>query len=120
MWRGKFPIAYFVIDGLNADVKSNLVIEAINRLQTVNVRVVSLICDDNSTNYAVGAKLGASLTGGLVYESQSVIKISIVTERCLRFVCGYVGDTLPQKRNLRLALQVAVLETYVEYISLFC
>ena len=56
------PIAYFLIDGLNADVKSNLVIEAINRLQAVNVRVVSLICDGSSTNFAVGAKHGISLT----------------------------------------------------------
>ena len=58
----KMPIAYFLVDRLNADVKSNLVIEAINRLQAVNVRVVSLICGGPSRNFAVGAKLGASLT----------------------------------------------------------
>ena len=58
----KMPIAYLLIGGLNANVKSNLVIEDINRLQAVNVRIVSLICDDPSTNFAVGAKLGASLT----------------------------------------------------------
>ena len=56
------PIAYFLIDGLNTDVKSNLVIEAINQLQAANIQVVSLICDGPSTNFAVGAKLGASLT----------------------------------------------------------
>ena len=54
-------IAYLV-DGLNANVKSNLVAEAINRLQRVNVRVVSLVCDGTSANFAVGAKLSAALT----------------------------------------------------------
>ena len=47
---------------------------------------------------------------GLIYTRQSVIKISMVTERCVRFVCSCAGDTLQQQRKLRLALQVALLE----------
>ena len=34
--------------------------------------------------------------GGLIYPSQSLMKISMVAERCLWFVCDYAGDTLPQ------------------------
>src|SRR5688572_2750174 len=58
----KLPVAYFLIDGLAADVKSNLVLEAINRLHAVNVRIVALVCDGPTTNFAVGSKLGASFT----------------------------------------------------------
>jgi len=58
----KMPIAYFFIDGLTADVKCNLVSEAVNRLYTVNVRVVAVVCDGPATNFAVGAKLGAALS----------------------------------------------------------
>jgi len=58
----KIPIAYFLTDGLSADVKANLVTEAISRLHDVNVRVTSIVCDGPSTNFAVGNKLGASLT----------------------------------------------------------
>jgi hypothetical protein len=58
----KMPIAYFLISGLTADVKSNLVMEAVRRLHEVNVRVVSIVCDGPTTNFAVGALLGASLT----------------------------------------------------------
>jgi len=55
----KLRVAYFLIDGLAADVKSNLVLEAINRLHAVKVRTVTLVCDDPTTNFAVGSKLGA-------------------------------------------------------------
>jgi hypothetical protein len=59
----KIPVhAYFLTDGLTADVKCNLIVEAITRLHTVNVRVTSVVCDGPSTNFSVGSKLGASLT----------------------------------------------------------
>ena len=58
----KMPISFFLIRGLNAVVRSNFITKAINRLQAVNVRVVSLICDGPSTHLVVGAKFGASLT----------------------------------------------------------
>lgn len=57
----KMQIAYFLTDGLTADVKLNLVVEAIKRVNAVNVRVTSLVCDGPSTNFSVATKPGASI-----------------------------------------------------------
>jgi hypothetical protein len=40
------------------------------------------------------------------------------TERCIRFVARVAGDSLPQQRNMRLALQTAVLEK-TQHLTLF-
>jgi len=79
----KMPVAYFLIDGLTAEVKANLLTEVITRLYEVNVRVVALVCDGPSTNFAVGTKLGASLTAEdmrphFVHPCQSQWKVNIV------------------------------------------
>ena len=58
----KIPIVYFLIDGLSADVKANLVNEAIVHLYDVNVRVAAVVCDGPSTNFGVDTKLGAILS----------------------------------------------------------
>ena len=58
----KIPTAYSLTDGLSADVKANLVTEAISRLYEVNIRVTAIVCDGPSAIFTVGNKLGASLT----------------------------------------------------------
>jgi len=58
----KLPIAYFLIDGMTANIKCNLVSEAIQRLYQVNVRVTAVVCDGSLTNFAVGSRLAASLS----------------------------------------------------------
>ena len=57
----KLPIAYFLSNGLSADEKCNLVTEAISRLHDINVKVVSVVCDGPSTNFALATKLGATI-----------------------------------------------------------
>ena len=57
----KISIPYFLIDGLTADVKCNLLLEDITRLYAVNVRVASVVCDGPATNFSVASKLGASI-----------------------------------------------------------
>lgn len=51
------PLAYLLVEGLAADVRSNLVLEAIKRLRAVNVIIVALVCDGPTTNFAVGSKM---------------------------------------------------------------
>ena len=58
----KVPIGYFLCDGTASEEMSNLVSEALLRLQDINVKVVALVCDGPATNFAVAIKLGASLT----------------------------------------------------------
>ena len=59
--KWKLPIAYFLSNGLSADEKCNLVTEAISRLHDINVKVVSVVCDGPSTNFALATKLGATI-----------------------------------------------------------
>jgi len=48
-----------------------------------------------------------------------VITVCTVSERCVKFVAGAAGNSLPQQRNMRLALQVAVIER-TRHLNLFC
>jgi hypothetical protein len=57
----KLPVAYFLIDGMTADVKASLITEAIIRLHHVNVRVAAVVCDGPATNFAVSSILGAKI-----------------------------------------------------------
>ena len=59
--KWKLPIAYFLTNCLSADAKCNLVMEALTRLYGVNVKVVSIVCDGPSTNFALATKLGATI-----------------------------------------------------------
>jgi hypothetical protein len=42
--------------------------------------------------------------------SQSVVTVCTVTESCIRFVSGCADGQIPQQRNARLSLQLAVIE----------
>jgi len=48
--------------------------------------------------------------GGLVYPSDSVVTVCMVTERNIRFICGCNACSLPRTRDVMLALQVSVIE----------
>jgi hypothetical protein len=48
--------------------------------------------------------------GGLLFPSKSLVDVCVVTERCIRFVSGCSRDSVPHQRNMRLALQIAVIE----------
>jgi hypothetical protein len=57
--------------------------------------------------------------GGLPYPSRNVITVCTVLERCVRLVAGAANNSLPGQRNMRLALQVAVIER-IHHKHLFC
>lgn len=58
----KLPCAYFLLDGLNAKDRANLVTECLTRLQAIGVYVTSITCDGPACNLSMFSELGVSLT----------------------------------------------------------
>jgi hypothetical protein len=59
--------------------------------------------------------------GGLLFPSHSLITVCSVTERCIRFLLGLLCDrsnVVPHQRNLKLVLQMAVIER-TQHLHLF-
>lgn len=59
----KMPIGYYLINGLSAEIKKNILEEAVKRLQNINLNVISITCDGLTSNISVGTKLGCSFFG---------------------------------------------------------
>ena len=71
----------------------------------------------SSTKIAENCKLiQRKDSGGLVFPSHSVLVVCRTAEQCLRFACGCRNRT--RQRNLRLAVQVAVIQR-VQHLELF-
>lgn len=58
----KLPVGYFLIDGLGALERSNLVKQCLTKLSDVGVHVVSLTFDGASSNLAMANNVGCNLT----------------------------------------------------------
>lgn len=57
----KLPIGYFLIKHVSAVEKSNLIIEAIKRLDVIGIFVTTVTCDGPSANFAMFNHLGCCL-----------------------------------------------------------
>jgi hypothetical protein len=57
----KIPIAYFLLDGLSAVEKANLVNGCLKMVNGCGAKIVSLTFDGTVTNFSVGRILGAKL-----------------------------------------------------------
>lgn len=57
----KIPIAYFLVNGLSAELKRNLIVQVLVAVNKTGAKVVSLICDGPSTNISVLKLLGSCL-----------------------------------------------------------
>lgn len=57
----KIPVGYFLINGLNAKERSNLVKECLHFLNSSGAEIVSLTFDGNASNIAMVKELGASM-----------------------------------------------------------
>ncbi|GBN24837.1 hypothetical protein AVEN_265144-1 [Araneus ventricosus] len=66
----KIPIAYFLIDGLNAIKRTNLIKIALQYLHETEIKVVALTFDGLLCNFKVGNELGARI------EAKSIFKIN--------------------------------------------
>lgn len=58
----KVPIAYFLINSMDADQRKNLVLDAIQRCYNVGVRIMCLTTDGPNYNKSLMRKLGADLS----------------------------------------------------------
>lgn len=58
----KVPIGYFLIDGLSALERANLITQALCLIHETGVDVVSVTCDGHNVNIATMNSLGANLT----------------------------------------------------------
>jgi hypothetical protein len=60
--RWKLPVGYFLLNGLKASEKANLILECLRRIgQCDNIKVSSLTFDGTATNFSVATQLGARL-----------------------------------------------------------
>lgn len=57
----KLPIAFFLINGLSAETKANLINDALMRLHEVGVKITSLTLDGPAEHFAAVKRLGASM-----------------------------------------------------------
>jgi len=57
----KLPIAFFLINGLSAETKTNLINDALMRLHEVGVKITSLMLDGPAEHFAAVKRLGASM-----------------------------------------------------------
>ena len=62
--RWKIPFAYFLIDGLKGEERASLVRTALEKLNTVGIRIVSLTFDGCTANCSMASHLGANLELG--------------------------------------------------------
>lgn len=60
-WSWKIPIGYALINGLNSEVRVNLINYYIRKLGETGAEVVSLVCDKAATNKAMLEGLGVNL-----------------------------------------------------------
>jgi len=58
----KIPIGYFLINGLNAEQKSNLVIQALKALHEHNINIIAMTFDGAPVNLTMCNILGCNLT----------------------------------------------------------
>ncbi|KAG8175617.1 hypothetical protein JTE90_019429 [Oedothorax gibbosus] len=58
----KVPVAYFLINGLNAIERANLISEALTHIHETGVDIVSLTFDGTSTNISSVNELGANIS----------------------------------------------------------
>lgn len=54
----KVPVAYYLIDRIIAEQKTNLVLQYISSLHDVDMKIVCVTCDGTATNWAMMQQLG--------------------------------------------------------------
>ncbi len=83
----KVPLGYFLIDGLSASERANLVKTCLLKLSDIGVKTVSLTCDGPSCNQSMIKLLGAKLDvddldPSFVHPADSNKKIHVVLDVC--------------------------------------
>lgn len=56
----KIPVAYFLINKISSEMKSNLILQYISAINNTDFKVIYLTCDDMSTNISALKHLGCN------------------------------------------------------------
>ena len=94
----KLPVAYYLIDGLAAAERKNLINDLIEKLHTVKINIVSLTFDGTSTNISMAQKLGCDFDPEKIVTSfphpLSKLPIHVFLDPChmLKLVRNTLGD----------------------------
>ena len=95
----KIPIAYFLINKMNAEQKRNIVLQCISAVHNVGMRVVSITCDGMSTNLSVLKLLGCDFNDITSLQTwflhpETKEKIFVFLDPChmLKLVRNVIGD----------------------------
>jgi hypothetical protein len=83
----KLPLAYFLIDTLTAQVRANIILECLRRLNEVGVTVVSLTSDAPPTNLSMFKILGANLNplnmdASFPHPCEGCPRVQVVLDAC--------------------------------------
>lgn len=54
----KLPVAYYLINGINAEKKANLIVQCLTSLHEIDFRIISLTFDGTTTNLTALKTLG--------------------------------------------------------------
>jgi hypothetical protein len=83
----KLSIGYFLISGLKADDKADILKMALRKLHDIGMKTANVTCDGPATNFSVFKKLGASfdienLTTTFPHPSDSELKVAVIFDAC--------------------------------------
>lgn len=75
----KVPVAYFLVDGVTGDQRSDLVKQCLERIHETGVKIVSLTFDGCASNLAMIKKLGCSFENGHMTFEHPVTKQKVMS-----------------------------------------
>lgn len=95
----KIPIAYFLINKINAEQKSNLALQCISAVHNAGMRVVSVTCDGMNTNLSTLKHLGCNFNDITSLQTwfphpDTQEKIFVFLDPChmLKLIRNIIGD----------------------------
>lgn len=74
----KMPVAYFLLNGINAELKKNLTLQCLQSLHESGMLIISLTCDGLSTNLTMLQSLGCNFSINSIH-FQTVFSIQYQT-----------------------------------------
>ena len=95
----KIPIGYFLINGINAEQKSNLVTQALKALHEHNIKIIALTFDGAPANLTMCNILGCNLTPTTSFQTYfshptTKDKVAVFLDPChsLKLLRNCLGD----------------------------
>lgn len=95
----KIPIAYFLINKISSEMKSNLILQCISAINNTGFKVISVTCDGMNTNISALKHLGCNFNDITSLQTSfqhpdTKERIAAFLDPChmLKLVCNVLGD----------------------------